>query len=84
MDKYVVAIIHPFVREQEISVYINSECVKVINVTLDKMDKEIYRLCEQFDIDKVNFVGGQLYALKFKDEFITNKFGNKNIEVHIQ
>ena len=84
MDKYVVATIHPFVLGQEIMVYIDGKCEKVVECTLDNMTNIIKRLCQEYNINKVNFIGGQLYALKFKDELVANKFNNKPIEVHIQ
>lgn len=84
MDKYVVATIHPFVLGQEVMVYIDSKCVQVLECTLEDICEKIYALCEQYDITKVNFIGGQLYSLKFKDQFVSNKFGKRNIEVHIQ
>jgi hypothetical protein len=83
MNKHIVAPIHPFVHEQEIYVYINGECVTVKNCTVDNMCDTIYELCEKYDIDRVDFQGGQLYALKFKDEFLANKFGAKIIKVFI-
>ena len=83
MNKHIVAPIHPFIRQQEISVYIDGECVKVEKCTLDNMCDVIYGLCEKYDIDRVDFQGGQLYALKFKDEFLVNKFGAKVIKVFI-
>ena len=84
MDKYVVATIHPFVLGQEIMVYINGKCERVVECTLDNMVDIIEELCKEYDITKVNFIGGQLYALKFKDKLVAKKFNNKSIEVHIQ
>ena len=83
MDKHVIAPIHPFVRQQEIYVYINGECIKIVQCTIDEMDKKIYKLCEKYNIDRVDFQGGQLYALKFRDEFLANKFGARVLKVFI-
>lgn len=83
MDKYIVAQIHPFVLEQEINTYVDGECVQTIKCTLDNMCERIYMLCQKYDIFNVHFYGGQLYALKFKDEFAACKYGNRPIEIHI-
>lgn len=84
MGNYVVGTIHPFVLGQEILVYIDSQCIQVVECTLENMNEKVYQLCEKYNINKVCFVGGQLYALKFKDELVANKFGNKHIEVTIR
>lgn len=84
MDRYVIATIHPFVFGQEVMVYIDKECVRTIECTLNTMPKMIYKLCEEYDINDVRFFGGQLYALKFKEEFTACKFGKRQINVHIQ
>lgn len=80
---YITASIHPFVLGQEIYVYIDNECVKIIETTIDQMSNKIYSLCEQYHIEDVHLYGGQLYALKWRDDFIAHKFGKKNIEIHI-
>lgn len=79
----VVATIHPFVFGQEIYAYVGDECVQVIETTIDQICDKIYMLCEKYNIDEVHFHGGQLYALKWRDDFVAHKFGKKNIEVHI-
>lgn len=84
MDKYIIATIHPFVFGQEVMIYENNKCIKTIECTLDNMCTTIYKLCEEYNIDDVKFFGGQLYALKFKNEFVANKFGNKHINISIQ
>lgn len=81
MDKHVVAPIHPFVREQEIYVYINGECVKIEKCTLDNIYDTIYNLCERYDVNRVDFQGGQLYALRFRDEYLVEK--NKKFNARI-
>ena len=79
----VVATIHPFVLGQEIYVYVGDECVQVLETTIDQMCEKIYMLCEKYNLTQVHLYGGQLYALKWKDEFVAHKFGKKNIEIHI-
>ena len=83
MDKYVIATIHPFVFGQEIMAYIDEKNVQTIECTIEDIPEKVYLLCEKYNINKVHFYGGQLYALKFKDMFVANKFGKRNIEVHI-
>ena len=84
MDKYIIATIHPFILGQEIMIYIDNKYERTIECTLEYMCDTIYKLCEQYDINEVKFVGGQLYALKFKDQFAANKFGKRHINVTIQ
>lgn len=83
MDKYIIATIHPFVFGQEVMIYSNNECIQVFETTLDNMGKMIYTLCERYNINRVDFIGGQMYSNKFKNEFAANKFGNRKIEVTI-
>lgn len=84
MDKYMVATIHPFVLGQEIMIYNKDKCIKVVECTLDTMCDIVYSLCERYDINEVHFIGGQLYALKFKDNFTACKYGKRKINVSIQ
>lgn len=83
MDKHIVAYIHPFVLGQQIVIYDNEKQLESFDCTLDQMEEMIYNLCVSQNINKVIFKGGQLYALKFKDNFAAHKFGNKNIEVKV-
>lgn len=83
MDRYVIGYIHPFVLGQQIAIYENEKEIASFDCTLDQMEEMIYNLCVTYNVNKVIFKGGQLYALKFKDNFIAHKFGNKNIEVQI-
>ena len=84
MDR-IVATIHPFVLIQEISVYKNDECIKNVSCSLTDMEDTIYTLCKEFNVNKVDIAGGQLYGLKIKEHFAANKFNNSNqidIEIH--
>ena len=83
MDRYVVAYVHPFVMEQEISIYENNKLISNFKCTLDQMEEMIYNLCAEGDIHKVIFKGGQLYALNFNDHLTAHKFGNHKINVEI-
>ena len=85
MDRYIVAYIHPFVLEQEISIYgDNGELWRTFSCTLDQMEQMLYEICESYGVQDVHIKGGQLYAMKFKDDFVANKFGNKNINIIIE
>ncbi len=79
----IVVTIHPFMLEQEIFVYVGEEPAQVISCTLETMPERIYTLCERYGIEDVHFHGGQFYAHKFSDQLVMNKFGKKNIKVHI-
>lgn len=83
MDSYVIASIHPFVFGQEINIYIEDKYHSTVECVLEDIPQKIYKICEDYKINKVHFYGGQLYALKFKDMFVSHKFGKRNIEVHI-
>lgn len=79
----IYATIHPFVIKQNFYIVDKNECIKTFTCNLENMGKKMYQICEQKDINKIHFHGGQLYALKLKDEFIAHKFGNKHIEIII-
>lgn len=80
---YIVATIHPFILGQEIYAYVGNECVQIIECTIDNMPQMVYQLCDRYNLNEVHFYGGQLYALKWKDEFAANKFTNRKINIHI-
>lgn len=79
----IIAFIHPFVMEQEFCIFKDNLCIKSFTCNLENMTKKIYEICEKENINQVHFHGGQLYALQFRDEFISHKFGNKNINIII-
>lgn len=79
----IIAIIHPFVMAQEFCIFNGEKYLETYTCNLENMNQKIYEVCQTKGIDKVHFHGGQLYALKFRDELISNKFGNKKIEVVI-
>lgn len=84
---HIVTMIHPFVMEQEVCVYQNGECVKVVKCTLDDIEKTCIDLCNEFDIDIIDTKGGQLYAMKMKkhlEDKVDTKFDlKKKITVNI-
>lgn len=84
MDKYIIATIHPFVFGQEVMLYKDDKCIQSFETTLENMGEMVYHLCEMYDVDKVTFIGGQMYSKKIKEQFTANKFGNRPIEVTIR
>lgn len=83
-DSYIAASIHPFVLGQEIYVVKDGERIKTIETTLDQMKDMIFELSKEYDINDIDFFGGQLYALKFKDELAATKYAVRplNIRIH--
>lgn len=83
---HIVASIHPFVVEQEVSVYKDGECVKTVQCTLDNIKEVCYSLCKEYNIPQLDLCGtNQLYTLHIKEELeVSNKFEDFkiNIEVH--
>lgn len=80
---YITATIHPFVVQQEICVYVGNECVQITSADIDHVCEQICTLCKKYNIDEVYFHGGQLYALKWKDDFTSHKFTKQDIHIHI-
>jgi len=78
MNKHIIAMVHPFVVEQEVSVYDNGECVKTINCTLDNIENAILSLVNQYDVKQIDLAGNQIYNLKIRDNINTNTNFNKN------
>lgn len=78
MNKHIIAMIHPFVVEQEVSVYDNGECIKTINCTLDNIENAILSLVNQYNIKQIDLAGNQIYNLKIRDNINTNTNFNKN------
>jgi hypothetical protein len=80
----IVVTIHPFVREQEVNVYIEEKCVKTVQSTLEDLEETVFKLCKKYDINNVITFGGQLYALKMKEHFATSKFSKYNINIEVR
>lgn len=78
---HVVCVIHPFVVNQEVSVYKNGECVKQVECPLNELKTVLYQLCKENDIKEISLSGGQLYALKIRDEFAATKYSDDGIHV---
>ena len=77
--------IHPFVIMQEISIYRNGGCIKTEFCPFRDLEKTLYVLCRQHGINQVDLKGGQLFALRIKDNFATNKYDNSEriiVNVH--
>jgi len=83
---HIVAVIHPFVVQQEIDVYKNGECVKIVQCTLDDIKQICCDLCKKYNIHQIDLGGtNQLYSLHIKEEIDKlDKFNNFqiNVEVH--
>ena len=80
---HIVAMIHPFVVNQEISVYRNGECIKVVDCKLEEVTKICYNLCKEYNIHQLDLVGQQLYALHIKDELAAKEYDDFNLEITI-
>jgi hypothetical protein len=78
MNKHIIAMVHPFVVEQEVSVYDNGECIKTMNCTLDNIENTILTLANQYNIKQIDLAGSQIYNLKIRDNINTNTNFNKN------
>lgn len=86
-NNHIVCMIHPFVMEQEISVYRNGECIKTAKCTLDNVEETILNLVSEQKIRKIDLAGNQLYSLKVKENLENAKTVStdftKNLEITI-
>ena len=69
---HVVAIIHPFVVQQEVDVYMNGECVKTVPCNLNDLDKVCYNLCKEYNINQLDLKGQDQYALHLRDKLTSS------------
>lgn len=69
---HVVAIIHPFVVQQEVDVYMNGECVKTVSCKLNELDKVCYNLCKEYNINQLDLNGQDQYALHLRDKLTSS------------
>lgn len=84
MDCIAVSI-HPFVVMQEISIYRNGGCIKTELCPFRDLEQTLYTLCKQYNINQVDLSGGQLFALRIKDNFAAKKYNNSEqiiVNVH--
>lgn len=78
---HIVTTIHPFVMEQEVSVYQNGECSKSVNCTLNELADVIIGLSKEFNIKTVDLAGSnQLFSLKTKDDLMS-KYAENDLEI---
>lgn len=81
---HVVAIIHPFVVEQEVDVYKNGECVEVQQCKLDDLEEVCFALCKKHNIHQLDLKGmNQLYCLHIKDKFAADKYSSFDLNIDI-
>lgn len=78
MNKHIIAMVHPFVVEQEVRVYDNGECIKITSCTLDNIENTILTLANQYNIKQIDLAGSQIYNLKIRDNMNANTNFNKN------
>lgn len=83
MNKHIVCCIHPFIINQEVDVYQNGKCIKTVNCTLDTLESTLIELGVKYNINIIDIKGGQLYALKIKENLEMNKYANNKFEVNI-
>ena len=67
MDHVVVSF-HPFDFKQQVMIYQNGECKKVIPVTVDELSEAIVNICNTYNIDTVDIRGEKQFTEKFKEE----------------
>ena len=81
---HIVAIIHPFVIEQEVDVYRDGECIEVVQCKLDDVTNVCYALCKKYNMHQIDLKGAnQLYTLHIKDELGADKYSDFNINVDV-
>ena len=81
---HIVAIIHPFVMEQEVDVYKDGECIEVIQCKLDNIEEVCYALCKKHEIHQIDLKGkNQLYSLHIKDKLAAAKYDDFDINVTV-
>lgn len=82
---HIVASIHPFVVEQEVDVYKDGECIKIVQCTLNDIEEVCYNLCKEYNITQLDLCGtNQLYALHIKEKIETStKFEEFKINIDI-
>ena len=80
---YIIASIRPFVMNQEVSVYLNGNCFKTINCTIDDIEKTISTLANEYNIKHIDLIEkAGMYSTKIKDRLIT-QYADKNFDISI-
>lgn len=80
---HVVAVIQPFIMEQEVSVYKGNECIEVQHCSLRDLENACYALCKKHDIHQLELYGNQLYSLHIKDNLKMDKYAKFNLDINI-
>ncbi len=80
----IITMIEPFQKNQAIYIYKDGVKIDAIESDLDNLTISLSNVIEEYQIDKIGFVGPEKFTRKYgKDleENITTKFTNKNIEI---
>ena len=85
MDKNcVVCVIRPFVMEQNIEVYNNGKCVKVLKSSMKDIADNCYKVCKNYNLHSLFIKGpSEQYSAKIKDDLKATKFNNFTINITI-
>ena len=80
---YIIASIKPFVMQQEVSVYLNGNCFKTINCTIDDIEKTISTLANEYNIKHIDLIEkSNMYSARIKDNLIT-QYADKGFDIAI-
>ena len=80
---HIVYICQPFVKNQTIMVYQNGECVETIQCEIYEVSNQIDALVKKNKIKRVDIKGSLDFMEKLKEELISTKFNNKDLEVFL-
>lgn len=82
--KRIVVDIHPFLLNQTIQVYNNSQLEKEYKTNLFGIDKVIATMCKTDDIAEVNLKGNETFTKRIKENILKDgRFEHMNIEVNL-
>lgn len=80
---YIIASIKPFVMQQEVSVYLNGNCLKTVNCTIDDIEKTISMLANEYNIKHIDLIEkANMYSTKIKDYLMT-QYADKEFDIAI-
>lgn len=64
--KQIIISIHPFVFKQKINVFDGENCIESLETTIDKIEEKCKKLCNDYDIEKINIFGKNFHRDKIK------------------
>ena len=82
MNKHIICYIKPFIRYQEVWVYIDGTNREVKSCTIDNLAETIYSLADRYQIQNIDLAAGNALGIKIRKDLL-KKYPERNFNITI-